>query len=300
MNYVEFCWIDSHDTFKGALQELLGCSGQLLKKNFSSKELQFSVKPRSISRISLDVVNNKRVNPIYEGPPARVIAVRDDYIIVHKPANLHSHPHDYSDKNTVLNFLSQENYNECIQVNVENYDRGLIYRLDFETSGIMIVAKNDNFYQKMRNNFSSEVKSKFYLAVVTGKFNQEGFHSHGLKASGEKGSKQKVVDRDAPNDGVGDLEVKLVAYENGKSLVLVNLHSGLRHQIRAQLSHLGFPILGDTLYGGTESTRLFLHAYRYEFGVTEEDTNADLFDSFFDLNSCFEMCHNMFGLFKRR
>ena len=103
-----------------------------------------------------------------------------------------------------------------------------------------------------------------------------------------------------PESDEGSLEVKKIMTTGNNSLVLVNLQSGLRHQIRAQLAALGFPILGDELYGGSRAERLFLHAWRYEWSEIEEDNSADLFDGFFDLNSGLKMAHDMLRVFKSR
>jgi 23S rRNA pseudouridine1911/1915/1917 synthase len=108
-----------------------------------------------------------------------------------------------------------------------------------------------------------------------------------------------VTDSQKPDSTEGVLKVKKVLGKEGKSLLLVKLETGLRHQIRAQLSHLGFPILGDELYGGMKDQRVYLHALKYEWEAEAEaeDSEAELFDRFFDLNSALQMSHDMFGSF---
>ena len=78
--------------------------------------------------------------------------------------------------------------------------------------------------------------------------------------------------------------MRTLLVKDEKTLLLVSLETGLRHQIRAQLSHLGFPILGDELYGGAKSSRLFLHAWKYEWDEIVVDQNADGFEKYFDLS----------------
>jgi 23S rRNA pseudouridine1911/1915/1917 synthase len=297
---IEFHWIQDYPSQKEALQGLLNCSGQLLKKHFASKDLNRPIRAKDRSRLPLDLVNHMKINPVFTGPRPAVLKETENYLVLHKPSNVHSHPHVYSDQDTLLNFLSEEGHHQTLNVNANNYDRGLLFRLDYETSGIMLVAKNDQYFEEMRVHFREKMKSKFYWAIVEGDFNQEGFWTHYFKGSGAKGSKQKVDVSPLPDSDMGELEVKKVLYENGKSLVLVNLSHGLRHQIRAQLAALGFPILGDELYGGAKAERLFLHALRYEWDEIEEDPNADLFDRFFDLNRGLQMSHDMFSVFKRR
>lgn len=300
MQFIELQWLGDCPTFKEALQETLGCSGQLLKKHFSSKELSRSIRAKDISKLPVDLVNHMKINPVYSGPQCEVLKETKDYLVLHKPANSHSHPLCYSDTDTLINFLASEGHWQAIMVNEQNYDRGLLYRLDFETSGIMIVAKTEEYFALMRNNFRDKMKRKLYWAVVEGEFNQEGFWTHYFRASGAKGSKQKVDTTPHSDADMGEMEVYKVHSENNKSLVLVNLTSGLRHQIRAQLSALGFPILGDELYGGKSAERLFLHAWRYEWDEMEEDTQAELFERFFNLNSSLQVSHDMLGIFKRR
>lgn len=297
---IEFHWIQDFSSQKEALQGLLNCSGQLLKKHFSSKELSRPIRAKDRSRLPLDLVNHMMINPVFVGAMPEVLKETENYLVLHKPSNVHSHPLCYSDQDTLLNFLSQSGFDKTLSVNASHYDRGLLFRLDYETSGIMLLAKNEKYFEEMRANFREKMKSKFYWAIVEGDFNQEGFWTHFFRGSGAKGSKQKVENYSFPESDMGELEVKKVLYENGKSLVLVNLSHGLRHQIRAQLAALGFPILGDELYGGTKAERLFLHALRYEWDEVEEDSKADLFDSFFDLNRGLQMSHDMFSVFKRR
>ncbi len=300
MQFVEYQWLEDSPSLKDALQKTLNCSGQLLKKHFSSKELLRSIRSGDVSKLPLDLVNHMRVNPQFKGARPLVLKSTHDYLVLHKPHQVHSHPHTYSDQDTLLNFLVEAGEWEALSVNKDNYDRGLLYRLDYETSGIMLVAKNENYFQEMRTKFKEKMKRKLYLVIVEGDFNQEGEWTHYFKSSGAKGSKQKVDSVFQSGSDAGELEVRKVSFQDNKSLLLVNLNSGLRHQIRAQLSALGFPILGDELYGGAAAERLYLHAWRYEWDESEEDINAELFIRFFDLNRCLQMCHDMLSVFKRR
>jgi 23S rRNA pseudouridine1911/1915/1917 synthase len=152
----------------------------------------------------------------------------------------------------------------------------------------------------MRHGFNERIKRKIYWAIVEGDFNQEGSWTHSFRAMGVKGAKQKVDLHYHPDAHEGHLVVQKIAYKEGKSLLMINLKTGLRHQIRAQLSALGFPILGDELYGGKKAERLYLHALRYEWDKEEaEDISADLFDSFFDLNSALQVSHDMLRVLQR-
>lgn len=297
MEYVELSWLQGESSLKEALKKTFGSSGQLVKRYYSSKEQDRKVNPREVARLPLSLVNHMKINPEYKGPAVQIIAENEDYIVLHKPSGVHCHPHAYDDKDTLLNFLAASNKFEALMVNTENYDRGLLYRLDNETSGVMMLAKNERFLKAIRGNFDSAMKKKFYWAIVDGEFDKEGRWTHFFRATGQKGVKQKVSDDQVHDSQEATLSVIKISSNAGKSLVLVNLKTGLRHQIRAQLSHLGYPILGDDLYGGKKADRLYLHALRYEFSEVVEDPNADLFNVFFDLNSALQMSHDVLGRF---
>ncbi len=296
MDKVEFQWLHEGPTLKEALQDLLGSSGQVLKRHFSSKQLTRKVEARDLISLPLDYVNHLAINPIFEGPDPRIIQETADYLVLHKPPFLHCHPLCYSDKDTLLNFLSRENKLETLLVNRDNYDRGLLYRLDYETSGVIVLAKKDSILNGFRKDFS-RMKSKYYWAIVNGDFDRDGSYEHFFRATGVKGHKQVVTDIPKPDSTSGKLKVKKVMEKEGKSLLLIKLETGLRHQIRAQLSFLGFPILGDELYAGKKEDRLFLHALKYEWETEAEDEEAELFGRFFDMNSALQMSHDMFGAF---
>jgi 23S rRNA pseudouridine1911/1915/1917 synthase len=297
MEFVELSWLQGESSLKEALKKTFGSSGQLVKRYYSSKEQDRKVNPREVARLPLSLVNHMKINPQYKGPPVQILSENADYIVLHKPPGVHCHPLSYDDKDTLLNFLVANNKFEAIEVNTANYDRGLLYRLDHETSGVMVLAKNERFLKAIRGNFESAMKKKFYWAVVDEGFDKEGRWTHYFKATGQKGVKQKVTEDAVQDSHEATFSVLKVTSHNEKTLLLVNLKTGLRHQIRAQLAHLGFPILGDDLYGGKKADRLFLHALRYEFSETVEDPNAELFNVFFDLNSALQMSHDMFGRF---
>lgn len=297
MEFVELSWLNNEATFKEAIQKTLGSSGQQIKKYFSSKEQDKPVLARESVKLPITLVNHMKINPVYSGPPVTIISEDDDFLVLHKPAGVHCHPHSYADKDTLLNFLVSAGKWQPLMVNQANYDRGLLYRLDQDTSGVMVVAKTEKSFKYIREHFDTSMKKKFYWAIVEGDFDKDGRWLHHFKATGLKGVKQKVTDHEIQGSHEGSLSAMKITSLEGKSLVLVNLKTGLRHQIRAQLAHLGFPILGDELYGGRKAERLFLHALRYEFFQTVEDPEADLFGLFFDLNGALQMSHDVFGRF---
>ena len=178
-----------------------------------------------------------------------------------------------------------------LSVNSKSYDRGLMFRLDFATSGLLILLKLDEDYQDLRTNFHKRVKTKTYLAVVSGEFKVESPLIHLLKSVGPNKSKVVLDDKHSADSKFSRLDIAVLEFNEECNLTLlkVGLHQGHRHQIRAQLNIAGFPILGDELYGGAEGPRLFLHCYEYEFEIAGKDyklkdPNFDLISKFFNFN----------------
>lgn len=292
---IEYCVLEEFPSRAEGIRFLLGCSqAQLKKADLPKKWLTSANIKGEVWRLPVDLVNHGKIAPSYTGPSTPILKESKNFLAVHKPGQLHSHPLKYSDTNTIVNALYNLGRDELFEINTSHYDRSLLYRLDFETSGVVIFAKSDLAYQEIRENFNSLTKEKIYLAVVKGNFNRQGEHTHQFVGSGAGGEKQKLAR--AGEGQTATFEVSLLEYssQNDVSLVKIKLKTGIRHQIRVQLSTLGFPILGDELYGGEKGERLFLHAYQYTIEGMDEvfsvtDQLAELFDRFFDLNRTFQV-----------
>lgn len=259
--------LDSYQTLEEALKTIFGFSKNLLKKNLTKNQLQKPMKKGDRIDLPINLMNHGQINPMYVGPKVNIQYEDDLILVLGKPEKIHSHPLTYDESDNLLSFIRDQLGDDCLQVNRENYDRGLLFRLDYETSGLMIYVKNPNLHDELRNNFHRLIKEKVYLAKVRGKFDQEGLWEHQIKPSEERGHKMKLDSRG--DSAILEASLKIYNEKTDTSIVEVKLHTGLRHQIRIQLASLGFPIIGDGLYGGEEAKRLFLHAYRYHIQTKE-------------------------------
>ncbi len=290
-NNTQISILEEHPSVKSFLLKLNISRSQLKKSKIPKKFLENRVKAHQEIEIPLNLINQGIIPPSYQGPEIEVI-FNDELILgVNKPPNIHCLPIHYDEPNNVLSFLRERLFlkktNFCFDTNCEG---GLLYRLDYETSGVLFFSKRKEIYLKVRENFNELTKSKEYLCIVEGKFNQPGIHKHKFSGFGPKKSKIRIDGNGLLGEGI--LEAELLSYKESKNLSLlkIKLFSGIRHQIRAQLAYLGFPILGDLLYGGKFSERLFLHAYKYSIFIDGknyqiESKKAFLFDGFFNLNS---------------
>lgn len=270
---------------------------QYIKKfNFSASFLQKEIPHQYELEIPLDLLNKGLVNPDYEGPPPEVLYEDQDILALHKPCGVHLHPLFYSDSFNLLSFLRKIGKKEVLNIAPHTHEKGWLYRLDRETSGVVVAAKKQNIYERYRKNFSNLVKEKSYLCLVRGECKLDGNYSLYYQAHSKKGALMRAS-YDQTRGRLGDFKVRRIYTYKDYHVLQVDLKTGLRHQIRAGLKFLGFPILGDELYGGGEASRLMLHAFRYRFHRENQDDlvfksfSLSGFDSFLDLDSLLKVLH---------
>ena len=263
---IEYCLLYPITSVENFLTENFHCSKNTLKFYFDKKFLKRSFEARTVLKLPLNFVNDLKIFPKYEGPEIKILFEDETFLVLNKPANIFSHSQSFDEKNNCLSYL-REIRSEVLNVNPTKYDRGLLYRLDYETSGVLVYVKREEAYQELRSNFKDIAKEKKYLCWVEGNSNLAGNFTHYFKSSGEKGKKILVSDhnlRDEYQVGQFILTPKDYNHVINATLMEVILGQGLRHQIRAQLAFLGFPLRGDVLYGGNEAQRLYLHALLYK------------------------------------
>lgn len=260
----DYCLLEDISSVEEFLRSEFGASSNKLKKHFKKSFLGMSFREKNILSLPIDFINDGEINPHYEGEPLTVLHEDEDFFVFSKNPNQFIHPLTYSESDNCLSYMRQIRP-ELLSVNSDNYDRGLLYRLDYETSGVVIYAKSTELYKKLRENFNIIAKEKIYLCWVDGHMNLNGSFIHYFNSGEAKGKRVKVSDNES--FGVhGELSLKPIQHESSSNMTLVEvkLKSGLRHQIRAQMAHLGFPLRGDKFYGGSEALRLYLHASTYK------------------------------------
>ncbi len=209
----------------------------------------------------------------------KVVSENTDFLVINKPSGLVVHPFDYSTEYTLVDFL-QENY--PVMFSIENIvtlqDKriiplgGTVHKLDRDTSGIMVIAKNKKTFDELKLQFRNHTTTKSYLALVEGKVQKEKFTINAPLGRSKKEYKQStnpVNPRGELRDAITDVEV----IKCNETTTLVNLlpKTGRTHQLRAHMSSIGHPIVGDKVYGSKiDSERIMLHAESLTFTVNNE------------------------------
>ncbi len=246
-----------------------------------------------ISKIINDgrlLVNNKIVRPSYLikfydeislafEPPKKLdivpqnleidILYEDKFIaVVNKPAKMVVHPSAGHSENTLVNALlyhckNLSSINDVIRP-------GIVHRLDKDTSGLMVIAKNDEAHLNLSNQFKNRVVKKFYKALAYGKVKPETGKIETFIGRHKKNRLKFSSFTDKGKIAITNYSVE--KYFKNSTLLNINIETGRTHQIRVHFSEKGFPLVGDTIYANKkilktmpEIDRVFLHSYKLIF-----------------------------------
>lgn len=212
--------------------------------------------------------------------PVTIIFENTNFMIINKPSGLVVHPYDHSTEVTLLDFL-HDNIPEYFTIINERKLMdgrtlalgGLVHKLDRDTSGVMVVAKNQATFDSLKKQFTEHTTKKTYVALVDGVVTEESFRIDGPLGRNKKEYKQSV---NPTNPRPGELreaitDVRVISHNTSTTLVELSPLTGRTHQLRAHMAHIGHPIIGDRAYGSvTDSPRIMLHAKSLSFELFGE------------------------------
>ena len=144
----------------------------------------------------------------------------------------------------------------------------LVHRLDRDTSGVVILAKDPETKALLQRQFQERTTKKSYLAIVCGELKLKQAR---IELPIARNLKKPTTFNVDPNGKEAITEYEVLAEENGLSLVSLRLLTGRTHQIRVHMKRLGTPILGDKVYGEKAADRLYLHAKSLEISIPGEE-----------------------------
>ena len=174
-----------------------------------------------------------------------IIFEDEDLIVINKPPNLVMHPAPGNESGTLVNALMHYTNNQLSNLD-DNSRPGIVHRLDKDTSGILVVAKNNNVHINLAEQFKEHTISRRYKAIVWGTPDNQSIE--GYIERNRKNRKKMSLN----NKGFGKYsktDIKLEKTFGIASLVDCHLHTGRTHQIRLHLTSKNSPIIGDKIYG---------------------------------------------------
>ncbi|MFH1778500.1 MAG: RluA family pseudouridine synthase [Candidatus Omnitrophota bacterium] len=227
------------------------------------------VKPGEKIEVALEELPLSGLEP--EDIPLNIIYEDDDIIVVNKPPGIASHPGPGITSGTLVNAL----LHHCKTLSAVDEARpGIVHRLDKDTSGIMVIAKNNFSHAELAKQFKERTIKKRYIALVKGVVElDEGVVD--LPIGRHPRLRQKMAVRyDSPKKAV--TEYKVLKRFKDFTMVELNLKTGRTHQIRVHMAYLGHPILGDEKYGAKgKFNRQALHSYALSFRHPRTGANLE-------------------------
>ena len=204
------------------------------------------VKPKKILKVNQIISVETSEEPIVEdGPediPIEIIFEDEDIIILNKQAGLVVHPGAGNQSGTLVNALLHHDKELSFLPRA-----GMVHRLDKDTSGIMVVARNEISYLNLVSQLKERKVKRRYLAIVVGNPLSGSTINEPIGRHPKHRTKQAVTDKG--KEAITNFKIQKKMH--GYSLLNVSLETGRTHQIRVHLAFLGFPIVGDSVYGGT-------------------------------------------------
>jgi len=273
-------YLSSHDELKltrNRIQKLIADNFILVNGNVPSKK--YSVCCGDIVEIKIPTPPPSKVNP--ENIPLDIIYEDQYLVVVNKPAGLVTHPGAGNRTGTLVNALLHK-YSSL--ASGSDSDRpGIVHRLDKNTSGLLVVARTDEIYQKLQHLIQAREIHRHYKAIICGHLKEENGEIEAPIGRSIKDRKKMTVTDIKSREA--KTAYKLIERFHSYDYVEVALYTGRTHQIRVHFTHIGHPVFGDPEYGGREKwykgmfaperpltrrlldmfPRQALHAFRLEF-----------------------------------
>lgn len=236
--------------------ELVLVNGEVVKTNYSVADGD------EIDVKQLDVVDNTNIIP--QPMDLDIVYEDDDLLVINKPSGLVVHPAPGHYQDTLVNGLLAYS-NKLSDINGE-FRPGIVHRIDKDTSGLLVVCKNNESHEALANQLSDKTLFRQYLAIVHGEIEEdEGEIIAPIGRDPRDRVKMAVV---AKNSKEAQTNFKVLERYDHYTLVSCNLLTGRTHQIRVHFDFINYPLVGDPLYGikpTIDTKGQALHAYKLGF-----------------------------------
>ena len=251
----------SRMTVKRLLEE-----GNILVNNKIPKA---SYKPALNDKIEIKIEKPKEIKLEAQNIPVDVVYEDNDIIVVNKPKGMVVHPANGNPDGTLVNAIMAICKDSLSGIGGE-IRPGIVHRLDKDTSGLLVVAKNDKAHINMSEQIKDRKVKKTYIALVRGQVAENEATINMPIGRSTKDRKKMAVTKDGKEAVTHFKVLGRYATENGSyTLLEIKIDTGRTHQIRVHMAQIGYPIIGDEIYSNGKNEFKVkgqcLHALKLEF-----------------------------------
>ena len=216
--------------------------------------------------IDINIPKAKEIDLKPQNIPLEILYEDNDIIVVNKPKGMVVHPANGNPDGTLVNAIMAKCKDSLSGIGGE-IRPGIVHRLDKDTSGAIIVAKNDKAHIKLSDDLKNHKIQKTYIALVRGIIKENEATINMPIGRSKQDRKKMAVDKNG-KEAITHFKV-LKRYNEKYTLLEINIETGRTHQIRVHLSHIGYPIIGDDTYSNGKNewgiTGQCLHAKSLKF-----------------------------------
>lgn len=215
--------------------------------------------------ISIEKEEPKEIELKPQDIPLDIVYEDNDIVVVNKQKGLVVHPGNGNPDGTLVNAIMNKCKDSLSGIGGE-IRPGIVHRIDKDTSGLLIIAKNDKAHINMSEQIKNHEVKKTYLALIRGVLKENNATIDMPIARSTKDRTKMAVSKTGKN---AVTHVKVLERFNGYTYIEVNIETGRTHQIRVHLSQIGYPIVGDYVYSNGKNpfdvVGQMLHSYKLEF-----------------------------------
>ena len=229
------------DLSRSKIQNLIKSGA--VKVNDTLKKSSYSLKENDKIDFEIPETESMKIEP--QNIPLEIVWEDENMLVVNKPSGMLTHPTSIERENTLVNALLYKYGNNLSDINGE-FRRGILHRLDRNTSGLLMVAKNNKAHEFLANQIKNHTITKKYHAIVKGVINEDEFEINSpIGRNPNQPHKMMTREDGKPSKTI----VKVLERFKDATYVELTLITGRTHQIRVHMKSINHPVYNDTLYG---------------------------------------------------